>query len=60
MKRQFPVAQGDVGGGDAVEAAQVVVPRFVDDHFDKTAGLVDIVQQLPRQRTVREAAAAAF
>jgi hypothetical protein len=33
VKRQLSVTQGDIGSGDAVEAAQVVVSGFVDNVF---------------------------
>src|SRR3990167_5599771 len=58
VKGQLAVAQRHVGGGDAVKAPHVIGPGLVDDDLDKTAGVVDVVQQLPRQGPVAQTAAA--
>ena len=59
MKSQLAVAQRHIGGGDAVKAAQVFGPRFVDDLFKVAPRLSHVVQQLPAQRTLTQPAAAA-
>jgi hypothetical protein len=42
-----PLAQGEVGGGGAVEAPQVLGPGLVDDLLDEALRRADVVQQLP-------------
>ena len=45
MKRVAPVPQGGIGGREALEPAQVVHPRRVDELLDEAPGFVDVAQQ---------------
>ena len=57
MEGEAPLAQGDVGGGRAVKAAQVLGPRFVDDFLDESRRLADVAQQLPADRAFAQSRA---
>src|SRR5690606_37908725 len=60
VEGQAARAQRHVGGGHAVEPSQMLDPRLVDEILEEAAGVAGVAEQLPRQRSLPQAAAAAL
>src|SRR5471032_2223445 len=55
-----PLLQRLVGGGEAVEAAQIIDPGVADEVLDEALGPLDVLEETPRDRTRAQPRAARF